>query len=76
MSNVFLLSNEGHIAGFCALCAIQKHVSRALQSTGRILAPKYLVSNLRCILSKVIVISLYVSSVNDIAMSSIYVTGL
>ncbi|KAE8688126.1 Ubiquitin carboxyl-terminal hydrolase 23 [Hibiscus syriacus] len=27
------------IAGFCALCSIQKHVSRALQSTGRILAP-------------------------------------
>lgn len=38
-----------HIAGFCALCAIQKHVSRALQATGRILAPKDLVSNLRCI---------------------------
>ncbi|KAL0337704.1 UNVERIFIED_CONTAM: Ubiquitin carboxyl-terminal hydrolase 23 [Sesamum calycinum] len=37
-------------AGFCALCAIQKHVSRALQSTGRILEPKDLVSNLRCIL--------------------------
>ncbi|KAG4189889.1 hypothetical protein ERO13_A08G251700v2 [Gossypium hirsutum] len=37
------------IAGFCALCAIQKHVNRALQSTGRILAPKDLVSNLRCI---------------------------
>ncbi|XP_059635606.1 ubiquitin carboxyl-terminal hydrolase 23 [Cornus florida] len=36
-------------AGFCALCAIQKHVSRALQATGRILAPKDLVSNLRCI---------------------------
>ncbi|XP_075473638.1 uncharacterized protein LOC142504740 [Primulina tabacum] len=36
-------------AGFCALCAIQKHVSRALQSTGRILEPKDLVSNLRCI---------------------------
>eukprot|EP00261_Vitis_vinifera_P015247 XP_003634989.1 PREDICTED: ubiquitin carboxyl-terminal hydrolase 23 isoform X2 [Vitis vinifera] len=41
--------NSCHIAGFCALCAIQKHVSRALQSTGRILAPKDLVSNLRCI---------------------------
>ncbi|MBA0710333.1 hypothetical protein Golax_025316 [Gossypium laxum] len=39
----------GRIAGFCALCAIQKHVNRALQSTGRILAPKDLVSNLRCI---------------------------
>lgn len=38
-----------HIAGFCALCAIQKHVSRALQAPGRILAPKDLVLNLRCI---------------------------
>ncbi|KAL4589899.1 hypothetical protein LXL04_002811 [Taraxacum kok-saghyz] len=36
-------------AGFCALCAIQKHVSRALQATGRSVAPKDLVSNLRCI---------------------------
>ncbi|TYG67179.1 hypothetical protein ES288_D05G057700v1 [Gossypium darwinii] len=41
--------NSCHIAGFCALCAIQKHVSRALKSTGRILAPNDLVSNLRCI---------------------------
>ncbi|KAK6236918.1 hypothetical protein QUC31_020718 [Theobroma cacao] len=41
--------NSCRIAGFCALCAIQKHVSRALQSTGRILAPNDLVSNLRCI---------------------------
>ncbi|GKU87198.1 hypothetical protein SLEP1_g1641 [Rubroshorea leprosula] len=41
--------NSCRIAGFCVLCAIQKHVSRALQSTGRILAPKDLVSNLRCI---------------------------
>ncbi|KAM1812273.1 hypothetical protein ACFX11_026239 [Malus domestica] len=32
--------NSCHIAGFCALCAIQKHVSLALQSTGRILVPK------------------------------------
>nr|XP_027071446.1 ubiquitin carboxyl-terminal hydrolase 23-like [Coffea arabica] len=38
-----------HIAGFCALCAIQKHVNRALESTGTVLAPKDLVSNLRCI---------------------------
>ncbi|XP_010536980.1 PREDICTED: ubiquitin carboxyl-terminal hydrolase 23 [Tarenaya hassleriana] len=38
-----------HVAGFCALCAIQKHVRTALQATGRILAPKDLVSNLRCI---------------------------
>ncbi|KAI3446753.1 hypothetical protein Pfo_003418 [Paulownia fortunei] len=41
--------NSCRTAGFCALCAIQKHVSRALQSTGRILEPKDLVSNLRCI---------------------------
>ncbi|XVE53659.1 hypothetical protein DITRI_Ditri03aG0020700 [Diplodiscus trichospermus] len=41
--------NSCRIAGFCALCAIQKHVSRALQSTGRILAPNDLVSNIRCI---------------------------
>lgn len=41
--------NACRMAGFCALCAIQKHVSRALNSTGRILAPKDLVSNLRCI---------------------------
>jgi len=40
----------GHVAGFCALCAIQNHVSRALQSTGRILSPEDLVGNLRCIL--------------------------
>ncbi|CAH8358701.1 unnamed protein product [Eruca vesicaria subsp. sativa] len=37
------------VAGFCALCAMQKHVRTALQATGRILAPKYLVSNLRCV---------------------------
>ncbi|XP_074268336.1 ubiquitin carboxyl-terminal hydrolase 23-like [Silene latifolia] len=35
------------VAGFCAFCAIQNHVNRALQSSGRILAPKDLVSNLR-----------------------------
>ncbi|KAL8152373.1 hypothetical protein V2J09_010133, partial [Rumex salicifolius] len=39
--------NSCHVVGFCALCAMQNHVSRALQSTGRILAPKDLVSNLR-----------------------------
>ncbi|KAJ4950448.1 hypothetical protein NE237_027280 [Protea cynaroides] len=38
-----------HTAGFCAMCAIQDHVRRALQSNGRILAPKHLVMNLRCI---------------------------
>lgn len=37
------------IAGFCALCAIQKHVSLALQSFGKRLAPNDLVSNLKCI---------------------------
>ncbi|KAF9596073.1 hypothetical protein IFM89_007126 [Coptis chinensis] len=37
------------VAGFCAMCAIQNHVRCALQSTGRILAPKDLVKNLRCI---------------------------
>ncbi|PSS13940.1 Ubiquitin carboxyl-terminal hydrolase [Actinidia chinensis var. chinensis] len=41
--------NSCRTAGFCALCAIQKHVSHALQLTGRSLAPKDLVSNLRCI---------------------------
>ncbi|XP_042064832.1 uncharacterized protein LOC121808418 isoform X2 [Salvia splendens] len=41
--------NSCRTVGFCALCAIQKHVSRALQSSGRILEPKDLVSNLRCI---------------------------
>ncbi|CAN8248417.1 unnamed protein product [Cochlearia groenlandica] len=48
------LQNAAHqkhcrVAGFCALCAMQKHVRTARQSTGRILAPKYLVSNLRCV---------------------------
>ncbi|KAL0735036.1 hypothetical protein Bca4012_011246 [Brassica carinata] len=37
------------VAGFCALCAMQRHVRNALQATGKILAPKYLVSNLRCV---------------------------
>ncbi|WOK94359.1 ubiquitin carboxyl-terminal hydrolase 42-like [Canna indica] len=37
------------IAGFCAMCAIQKHVMLALQSTGKIVAPYNLVNNLRCI---------------------------
>ncbi|CAJ2649580.1 unnamed protein product [Trifolium pratense] len=36
------------VTGFCALCAIQNHVSRALQSTGNI-SPSDLVGNLRCI---------------------------
>lgn len=43
---------EGRTAGFCALCAIQKHVSRALQSTGRTIEPKDLVYNLRRILER------------------------
>ncbi|KAJ0266835.1 hypothetical protein HA466_0007630 [Hirschfeldia incana] len=37
------------VAGFCALCAMQRHVRNALQATGKILAPKYLVSNLRSV---------------------------
>ncbi|XP_047321244.1 ubiquitin carboxyl-terminal hydrolase 23 [Impatiens glandulifera] len=41
--------NSCRASGFCALCSIQRHVTRALQSTGRSLAPKDLVSNLRCI---------------------------
>ncbi|CAN1166715.1 Ubiquitin carboxyl-terminal hydrolase 23 [Linum perenne] len=36
------------IAGFCALCAIQKHVSRALRSTGMSFVPD-LVSNMRSV---------------------------
>ncbi|CAI0394761.1 unnamed protein product [Linum tenue] len=36
------------IAGFCALCAIQKHVNRALRSTGISFVPD-LVSNMRCV---------------------------
>ncbi|KAF9612541.1 hypothetical protein IFM89_001408 [Coptis chinensis] len=45
----FALFLEGHTSGFCAMCAIQNHVKSALQSSGRILAPKDLVMNLRCI---------------------------
>ncbi|CAH2069578.1 unnamed protein product [Thlaspi arvense] len=41
--------NRCHVSGFCALCAMQKHVRNARQATGRILAPKDLVSNLRCV---------------------------
>ncbi|CAN8253132.1 unnamed protein product [Cochlearia groenlandica] len=41
--------NRCHVAGFCALCAMQKHVRTARQATGRILAPKDLVTNLRCV---------------------------
>ncbi|CAN0912164.1 Ubiquitin carboxyl-terminal hydrolase 23 [Linum grandiflorum] len=36
------------ISGFCALCAFQKHVSRALQSTGMSFVPD-LVSKMRCV---------------------------
>lgn len=53
--SLFHLFHEGRTAGFCALCAIQKHVSRALQLPGRSLAPKDLVSNLRCILLLIMV---------------------
>nr|CAB3448201.1 unnamed protein product [Digitaria exilis] len=33
--------------GFCALCALQKHVRSALRSTGKILTPMLFVKNLR-----------------------------
>lgn len=36
-------------SGFCALCALQKHVKTALQSTGKIVTPSLIVKNLRCI---------------------------
>ncbi|WJX88737.1 ubiquitinyl hydrolase 1 [Trifolium repens] len=36
------------VKGFCALCAIQNHVTRVLKSTGAI-SPNDLVGNLRCI---------------------------
>ncbi|WVZ82239.1 hypothetical protein U9M48_029525 [Paspalum notatum var. saurae] len=36
-------------SGFCALCALQKHVKIALQSTGKIVTPSLIVKNLRCI---------------------------
>lgn len=52
----FPMVYEGRNAGFCALCAIQKHVSRALQSTGRTIEPKDLVYNLRRILERDILI--------------------
>ncbi|ERN18690.1 ubiquitin carboxyl-terminal hydrolase 23 isoform X2 [Amborella trichopoda] len=38
-----------HMAGFCAMCAIQNHVMSALRSSGKILSPNHLVRNLRCI---------------------------
>ncbi|KAJ4816459.1 hypothetical protein LUZ62_029025 [Rhynchospora pubera] len=41
--------NSCRTAGFCALCALQNHVMRALQSSGKILSPFDLVRNLRCI---------------------------
>ena len=53
VSDTVLICNRfcvGRVAGFCALCAMQRHVRTALQSTGRSVAPKYLVSNLRCML--------------------------
>ncbi|CAN6252961.1 unnamed protein product [Urochloa humidicola] len=36
-------------SGFCALCALQDHVTSALRSTGKILSPMLFVKNLRCI---------------------------
>ncbi|CAA7049730.1 unnamed protein product [Microthlaspi erraticum] len=37
------------VAGFCALCAMQNHVRIAHNANGKVLAPKALVSNLRCV---------------------------
>ncbi|KAL5698925.1 ubiquitinyl hydrolase 1 [Ranunculus cassubicifolius] len=34
------------VVGFCAMCAIQNHVRRVLQYSGKILAPKHLVVNM------------------------------
>ncbi|KAL8136649.1 hypothetical protein V2J09_002650 [Rumex salicifolius] len=39
--------NSCRVVGFCALCAMQKHVTRTLLATGKVLAPKEIVSNLR-----------------------------
>ncbi|CAL5056221.1 unnamed protein product [Urochloa decumbens] len=36
-------------SGFCALCALQNHVTSALRSTGKIISPMLFVKNLRCI---------------------------
>ncbi|KAL2633666.1 hypothetical protein R1flu_005145 [Riccia fluitans] len=37
------------VAGFCAFCALQEHVSQALTSAGRVVAPNKLAKNLRSI---------------------------
>eukprot|EP01018_Ginkgo_biloba_P015394 Gb_30872 [translate_table: standard] len=37
------------IAGFCAMCTVQDHVTSASVSSGKILSPTILVRNLRCI---------------------------
>ncbi|KAG6553280.1 hypothetical protein Mapa_005014 [Marchantia paleacea] len=37
------------VAGFCAFCALQEHVSQALTSSGRVVAPNKLAKNLRSI---------------------------
>ncbi|KAI5083066.1 hypothetical protein GOP47_0002809 [Adiantum capillus-veneris] len=38
-----------NIAGFCAMCALERHVREALSSYGRVVSPSYLVKNLRSI---------------------------
>ncbi|MCO5557031.1 hypothetical protein L7F22_010586 [Adiantum nelumboides] len=35
------------ITGFCAMCALERHVREALSSNGRVVSPSYLVKNLR-----------------------------
>ncbi|KAJ7533909.1 hypothetical protein O6H91_13G070200 [Diphasiastrum complanatum] len=38
-----------HVAGFCAVCALEAHVKQALSSTDKVISPQTLVKNLRCI---------------------------
>eukprot|EP00250_Pteridium_aquilinum_P017502 c23661_g1_i1 orf=201-2033(+) len=37
------------VKGFCAMCALERHVREALASNGRTISPSYLVNNLRYI---------------------------
>lgn len=38
-----------NIQGFCAMCALERHVREALSSNGRVVSPSYIVKNLRSI---------------------------
>lgn len=42
-------NNSCRAAGFCVMCALQNHVTNALQASGRILSPHHIVRNLRSI---------------------------